>query len=355
MSLNEIFAADRRVIARGGVVPTNAGPCRGWFSDLAERVLDLFKVLSNGVLAIPQPHVDFVASRRVSAFAFAASNSRFIALHTGIVEMFWTYNLLLSTPNVLRRIGNARLERAHDVVNLRDIPTNPKSTIRKPFDPVRAEFAEQLSMICFDFLAAHEIAHILHGHLEFLAAHSPIDSLTHHALELDADYFAVNIILNEIFGFVKQRRTLPELLAEIYSTERDALFVGVFALCVLYRLQWLHDTTFWNIQNPEKSHPTHPPMPIRTMSLLACISARIQHDNQLIHLPRRFRTVTTMGGIHAELGLQRIRGAPLKVPDGFWAIGSPPTLEYVERVNKRWTEIRPELQTLSHLPLPEVG
>lgn len=159
MSFKRIFAADQRVIARGGVVPNEAGPCRQWFSDLSQRGLQLFNSLATETSGISQPHVDFVASNTVSAFAFMVDRNRFIAIHAGIIKMFWTYNVMLSTPGVLRRIGNDSLERAHSAVDLhiQNIQNNPTSTIRKPLDPVRAEFAHQLSTICFDFLIAHEL------------------------------------------------------------------------------------------------------------------------------------------------------------------------------------------------------
>lgn len=348
----KLFCSDPAVLRRGGVVPKDAGPCRQGFDQLVQRAYQIVGRFTTQD-RIDRLYIDFVGRKNPGAFAFSRSGFDFLAIHSGYVEMMWLYNVLMSSPTTLPRIGNSALEVAHTRLDLMNPRSAPKSTFRRPFEPIRAAYAEHLCMYAFDFLIAHELAHLLHGHLTFIEAKRPLDPLISHALENDADHFAVNTILSEAVGFVQQ----PDLaadLASIYQHPVRGMFVPMFAVAVLYRLQWLDDMVFWHLDKPEISHPSHPPMQIRSLSLFSAANLRIRTDIFLPVIRRSANRITTMAGLHAEFALQKVRMKPIAVPDGFRAVGNPKSYEYMDRVNRRWEEIRPELQRFSALKLPEI-
>lgn len=128
---------------------------------------------------------------------------------------------LLSHPGVLKDIGDARGEQQR--FERFEIPQSiapfipldePGYVVAPRFMPLgraRRAYAELMTHIALDFLFLHEVCHLLAGHLPYrrarLSCHTEItafdeaddeitpDALTHHAIEMDADWFAMKLLV----------------------------------------------------------------------------------------------------------------------------------------------------------------
>lgn len=128
---------------------------------------------------------------------------------------------LLSHPGVLKDIGAAHEEQQR--FKSFEIPQSidpfkplhdPEYVVAPRFMPLgkaRRAYAELMTHIALDFLFLHEVCHLLAGHLPYrrakLSCHTEItafgeaavataaDALTHHAIEMDADWFAMRLLV----------------------------------------------------------------------------------------------------------------------------------------------------------------
>ena len=345
-----LFRTHKRVVRRGGL----AEPLR------SERAYELMKSLCNRATSLTNAyyhrsrpseakylHVAFVNSTKLGAFAFSMTPYRFIALQHGIIDLIWLFNALLSMPFVLPRIGNAALERPPRRLDIRNRRRSDLSTFRKPLDPARRQYAYDLFLAAFDFLSAHEFAHLFHGHTDFLAARSCNDPLIRHALENDADHFGVNSSFSGVLNDAGDSRGNDPLFPHKY-----AVGVTQFALYVLFRLPWLDDSTEWDINYPEKTNLKHPPIPVRALGLASTLIARIQYDFPDRQPQRVLERVVRRAVIEAESALRLTMNETPNEPDGFRASGRPETLAYCERIDATWAAIKPELQRYSIVNLP---
>jgi hypothetical protein len=145
-----------------------------------------------------------------------------------------------------------------------------------PDDPVRMALATVFAAECFDFIVRHELAHLVLGHCQFLAANDQgssmedsdgrvgkgMDPIVVQVLESAADGHAA-IWGAQKLPVIRQRiGRLPPGVDEAYRrfhrTPDDGMLNYLLAMFFVFRL---FDETAWD--NATRANRSHPPAPIR--------------------------------------------------------------------------------------------
>jgi len=177
----------------------------------------------SGGVAHPPFHVDYVAADTPNALAFQYGGYAFVVVTTPLVEMLLKTCERLSASNSVARIlgldsADSRLEAIYATL-----------------------FATQLG-----FLIAHEYTHHIHGHLLHPESsssiwnegldNSRIGGLDNQVKEVDADAYAVYIVLTDLISGERRRKTvailgsgsMPESVADEKLLASFVVAVGSF-------------------------------------------------------------------------------------------------------------------------------
>ncbi|HEX4341319.1 MAG TPA: hypothetical protein VH062_35670 [Polyangiaceae bacterium] len=209
-------------------------------------------------------HLEFVGRGETNACSRVETDAGLIAVNVGT---FWvihdTFRRMLAHHGVLKAIGDPTKETEFPTElpprNAVDIAQRDISQWFVPVnDPVRSDYAEELTAMALEFVSVHEAAHILNGHCGFYQDHlngatldesvvatpSGISQAFRHAIEIDADSCAVT---------EGMKRIRIDSLNPLFPTLEDTLFAWAFAIGVLFHI-W---SPYW--PHVAMASPTHPP------------------------------------------------------------------------------------------------
>ena len=232
---------------------------------------------------LPVVYADFVVNPAFNAFAFKHKDRYFIAFHDGLPVILATVTYrILADGRLFPQIGDPKAESSNLPLFSQLAPNavllsaaNPEAVI--PKNAHRQLYAIHLCHLVFDFLAAHEITHIAHGHVDYRKAErgipyvsevdwlpsTPGGNLESQAMELDADGTAASVFVNTVKAMVSSRvQMLPEV-AEFYQDPAGAMFDVAVAVSIMFRL--FGDSRMNGCNLSGKSHP---PMRWRQMMIL---------------------------------------------------------------------------------------
>jgi len=222
---------------------------------------------------LPIVYADFVTNPAFNAFAFKHKKRYFIAFNDGLPVILATVIYrMLADSRLFLQIGDPTVEAANLPVFTRLSPnaalltaSTPGAVI--PKSPLRQIYAIHLCHLVFDFLTAHEIAHIANGHVDYkIAEHgipyvseaellpsTPEGNLELQAMELDADGTAARVLVNTVKALLASRaRMLPEI-AGFYHGPARAMFDVAVAISIMFRL--FQDGQMNGVDLSGKSHP----------------------------------------------------------------------------------------------------
>lgn len=222
---------------------------------------------------LPPIYADFVEASRFNAFAFRSRDRYGIAFHDGLpVVLALVINRFLANPRLFTNIGlpeaeDPKLPHMPKIVSdaARLAAVNPRFI--QPNDPPRIAYAIHLCDLAFDFLTAHEIAHIVNGHVDYrrLEYGRPyVDesewmpgttggNLESQAMELDADATAAYMMVVTSKFWVANRTQLAPESASLYQSAEAAMVDVATAICIVFRL--FQDTRMDGVDLFGKSHP----------------------------------------------------------------------------------------------------
>jgi hypothetical protein len=158
---------------------------------------------------------------------------------------------LLADPRTFQHVGDPKGE-THNLPRY-TIRRNAAESILPPVLPRnarRAIYAMHLSNLVFDFIVAHEVTHIGHGHVGYKAARfgvafvdeagwragTPNGNYESQAMEMDADFNAAELVVRNVRRLMSVRdQMLPEI-ASLYADPTQAMFDAAAATCILSRL-----------------------------------------------------------------------------------------------------------------------
>lgn len=206
----------------------------------------------------PRVHISFLINNKLGAVAAKdkESGDYFIGLYIGSVWVLRAFfSAMLCSPKVLTWVGDVSVEEVSKLDNpfmintetlMEFLNANPDQRL-VPNDPVRWDAAQILTSYAMQFLALHELGHIVRGHVDYynlLAEESPIHKLLAdsgaqvlpnvdqlglklQAMEWDADYFATfhgalasYQVHNVPLSTEENKEVLELWLFAIYSTFR---------------------------------------------------------------------------------------------------------------------------------------
>ena len=254
---------------------------------------------SKALPTLPPIYADFVTNPQFNAFAFKHRERYFIAFHDGLpLVLLMVLYRLLADRRVFRHVGEPDQEAESlppfqlvfpDAAQL--ATANLGAVV--PKHAWRQIYAIHLSHLAFDFLTVHEIAHLAHGHVDYLRAehglpyvselewlpNTPEGNLESQAMELDADSSAARMIVHTARANVAQRDTLPTDIAGLYWDPVQAMFDVAVAVCVIFRL--FQDS---RLQGVDLLGRSHPPRRWRQMQILNMLGNYVDQnwDNSLV-------------------------------------------------------------------------
>ncbi len=214
-------------------------------------------------------HFDYIENWDVNALAFESDNHDFVGVYVGaIVTIYGFFGSLLAYPRFLMSIGNplAEEEWKSDIVD-------PQQLFRQPKDLARRSFAHLIATIAIVFLFAHEIGHLMNGHVKLLGTKKGMpllaefdptqktreENLTLQRLEMDADAFAVGQGLTTALGRAGDpNHVFPPDWRQWYGTSRQALFSWTLAIYGFFRLFFKGTVNLDDLDSTNHPPPEHP-------------------------------------------------------------------------------------------------
>ena len=226
---------------------------------------------------------EYVGNPTFNAYAAKYKGSYFIAFFDGIPIIVATVvNRMLADGRLFAGIGDPKVEEQAlpPLTGLAPDAARFYEANRQPVAPRQASrqiYAAHLCNLIFDFLAAHEMAHIVNGHASYTAFEFTVPcimefgtipatteaSLESQAMELDADFTAAFPMVIMLRRIVSERNKLPEPLASRYASPANAIYDLATAIYTLFRL--FGDS---GITGVDLSKASHPPSRLRQMMIL---------------------------------------------------------------------------------------
>jgi hypothetical protein len=215
----------------------------------AGRARGFLQTAAAALPRMPPIYFDFIDNWEFNARAFRCDGNYFIGVYRGaLVTLGVLFDRMLADQRILPFIGKAEEEVAAlpPITALARIGTDfiqaldSVSTFSRPRDPARQALASVMMDMAFDFLTAHEFAHIANGHLDYYTSRgiSAIDEvagtpgdaedkLISQTMEMDADGTAVLISLGSEWRKIGQQADYyryPGLVSLFWSYAVSSLF-----------------------------------------------------------------------------------------------------------------------------------
>lgn len=208
--------------------------------------------------------------------------------------------------------------------------------------------AEYIAMLAVKFIIAHEIGHILNGHLLYRNARgettiefnmtdsgsSDLSTISLQCMEIDADSFAVCEMVSTI---EKELLCDEKLLSIVQSKDEIYKLAGCAVQCVFYLIGKLQNT--WEMNTPEQY--THPPAKTRVNLLLDVCRGVISDDNKWENIMK--------GCVIAERNLNDYFGVGNQSIDKY-ILQILGTDDYGESLLKSWRILKKELSLFTNIP-----
>jgi len=239
----------------------------------------------------------------VNACAFPGMDKYFVGINWGSVYMAQLiFNRILADPRFLQHVGDPSEESEQDSIVgwYKDAWPDARqlqrlgNIINPPKNATRRKYADYLEKEFIAFLLAHELTHIVHGHVDY---NSQISSsqvyverasgedtreakLTHQTLEMDADSGAASIQI----GTIKLKFTEPDTYLnpywnDFYLEPATTVYNWSFAVSLFFRL--FGDQPF---KGTDLLDFTYPPDRVRQMIVQSVAITYIMDkwDNSLV-------------------------------------------------------------------------
>lgn len=274
--LDELF--DRQTKHLGGRFPWERmdAQTRTGYQLIVDRVHRTLEATQRDVPTLPPIHFAIVYHGAVNAWAFKAEGQYFIGVSTGTLELLrLVTGRMLAHPRTFGPVGNPTIEA--DLGPLVGYVPDAEVMVRlgvkgaTPRDDVRHAFALYLEHLALDYVLAHEAAHIIRGHVDYLGEGRRLGFLApvrrvlrsrkarrleRQCLEVDADRYAIFTQIQEL-GRKSTDGWWPEWSPGTYPPE---------SLLADWAAAWhVFQNLFAPLASPS-SRPlrsTHPPIDVR--------------------------------------------------------------------------------------------
>lgn len=300
------------------------------------------------ILQLPSVYADFVLHPAFNAQAVFVSDMYLIVIFDGMpVVTTAVVRRMLSDQRLFRHIGNASLETdtlplySQFTPNASSLSQTIKSLL--PMDDDRLSYCNHLQNTVFDFIAAHELTHIAHGHLRYQSAEhgkpmideldwmsgSPEGNLESQTMEMDADFNAAKLMMQSIDRLWKVHATLQHPMNLYYDDRSKAVYDVAAAICIICRM--FGDNS---ISGVDLSKSRHPPMRWRQMWTLNTLGNYVEHLWGDLMVPSCVAAITNAVS-DVEEAFEVITGCRQSVV-GLHDVWGPAGQAYAKRLGDCW-------------------
>jgi len=301
---------------------------------------------------LPDIYTEYVANAEFNAYAARYKEAYFIGFFAGLPNIVATVvNRMLADGRIFPDIGDPK-EEAQDLPLLAGLAPNATRIFESnrhalaPKNGHRQIYPAHLCNLVFDFLAAHEMAHIVNGHAEYTEFKftvpsimefgtipaTPEASLEAQAMELDADFTGALPMVTTVKRVVSQRSLLPQPLATRYKDPAYAIFDLAAAICIIFRL--FNDN---GITGVDLSKSSHPPSRLRQRMILNTMGNIIEErwDRSLYQVAEEHFSKAIA---EVENAYEIITGGPQQV-GGLHDVWSTSGLGYAAMIADYWNNV----------------
>lgn len=304
---------------------------------------------------LPSPYFNFIQNNSINAVATKFDGNYFVGINTGTLTLIHQLFLrMLSSNSILTKWGNVGKEtnttKIHNAqitnVDTYVLVRNENENI-VPNDNLRQHLAYILTYHSMNFLMMHEYAHIIMGHLDFIGNQTQsftfsenddsikLDNLLIQTLEWDADSFATNIMMQEIYGSIETIDDCPEEIKSFYQNFDDNLSLCVFSIYSFFRMFGME-----KFDTGKLFKFNHPPSSVRQVSILStihtiCQSKGLDYANSVANLI--MTVVIEVEQAFEEISYQGFDSSMLTL-----AV-NPESLKHLSFMQESWKQVRPLL------------
>ncbi len=347
------------------------------FKYLKERAEGTLNSVMINIPEIKEISFDFINDYSFNAFAMGINQRYFIGMNRGtIATISLIYDRFFADKDIFRLIGNPELE-DHNLPKIPNITLNYGEIVEgvplfpRPKDTTRRAFVQMFVLLTFDFILAHEITHIVNGHVDLFGEElgvildelkiqdsiSANFSLIRKTMEMDADCGASATLLSSEIGKVIGKFPIHPQWTELYSMPGMVLLHFSFVISTLFR-------TFGDqrLDNNAFESDTYPQPRLRfviSMLRIAHLPAFIELNQKMnFDLDENDVPITVAAGFKiVEEAFSKIMGfesSTVSVEDAWGEIG----FNQIDKLRKFWNdELMGKLQKYSYVELeayPEI-
>lgn len=319
----------------------------------------------------PKIQFGFINNPELNAVAIIAEDDEyFIGINAGTVIIIYDiFYRMLSYTNLLPQIGDPKQETLSEP-SLRSFyldadlmitcgdPDYKTLKLLYPKDDTRRHYANHLVSIAIDFLIAHEVTHVLNGHLcliksKFSKSHyyetSNTDSreeiLLRQVLEMDADTVGATRVISNLLRHHSEQQ-VSEQFNQLYQDPNTLLQSYAFSILSILRIM----AESPNYDTVPINSLTHPFPRVRSHIILCNLIGYIRKDYPAIYTKLSTDLIIKIF-LEVELAHKAITGIPVdkvKITKEI-TYGAQQASDFLER----WKEVRPSLLKFTYVDLVE--
>lgn len=217
-------------------------------------------------------YADFVQNPKFNARAVLTRGTGLIVIFDGMPAVTTTVvRRMLADRRLFRHVGDAGLE-ADDLPLYAWITPDAGRLFKTvtavaPKDDRRLNYCYHLQNTIFDFVTAHELTHIAHGHATYMNTEygrpmideldwmegAPEGSLESQTMEMDADFNATKLLMQTIDRLWKEHAMLPPPINDCYADRAKAVYDAGAAICTMCRM--FGDRSISGVDLRKSRHP----------------------------------------------------------------------------------------------------
>lgn len=315
---------------------------------------------------LPPIHFGFTDLGQINACVFRFNGEYVIAVNVGTAAVLsFFFCRVLADRELLSAIGDPDRER-NDLPNLSVLMPNAELMIEEivrlvtPRDQERIDFSHGLLHRALRFLLAHELTHILNGHVDYLNASGSTklfelnsskqnsETLDRQVMEVDADVGATS---EGMYTLLARLAPIPERDPKVSNSEflnpSEAFFFWFFAVQALFR--FFGDDRF---SLDELRFRSYPPFRMRQLIVASNGAGFVEQKSRRPDLGNACRESSRSALTEVEKAFARLLKSGWKIDGLNDAVQHLP--EHSKQLRRHWREsLRARLLKFSYVNLSE--